>query len=409
MRMPGNIIIVGAGQAASQAIDTLRKNGFGGSITLIGDEPHWPYQRPPLSKKFLVGSLDRDRLLIRPASFYAAQGVQAHLGRRATAIDRALRRVSLDDGSSIPYDALLLCTGSRPRQLRIPGAAHAGLHVVRTLDDVDALRAEMSPGRRVVIVGGGYIGLETAATAKELGLEVLVIEMTDRVMNRVVAPVLSRFYEAEHVRRGVRVVCGVTVEEFVGDATGRVEFVRCSDGTEYPADLVVIGIGAVAADELAAASGIECASGIVVDEYCRTSDPHVYAAGDCARHPSIRYGRQQRLESVDNAFEQGSSAALNMLGITSIHDRVPWFWSDQYDLKLIIVGLSDGYDQAIVRGDVAARSFSVCYLKGGELVAVDTVNCARDQIAARKLVAARARPDPVRVGDPSIALKDACT
>jgi len=401
-----NIVIVGAGQAASQAIDTLRKKGYAGSIALVGDEPWWPYQRPPLSKKFLAGTFERDRLLIRPEQFYASHGVQVRLGHRVVGIDRAARRVTVDDGATLPYDALLLCTGSRPRRLAAPGADLAGLYFLRTLDDVDVLRPELRAGRRAVIVGGGYIGLETAATARELGLDVVVLEMADRVMNRVVSPELSRFFEAEHAKHGVRIECNARVQSFVDDGMGRVRAVRCDDGTEFPADVVVIGVGVAAADELAQAAGIECANGIVVDEHCRTSDPHVWAAGDCTSHPSLHYGQRVRLESVDNAFEQANSAALNMLGITTVHDKVPWFWSDQYDLKLIIVGLSQGHDRVIVRGDPATRAFSVCYLRDGELIAIDTVNSAKDQMAARRLIAARAKPDPVKLADQAVALKD---
>jgi 3-phenylpropionate/trans-cinnamate dioxygenase ferredoxin reductase subunit len=407
--MVDQILIVGAGQAAVQASDTLRRKGFKGALTLVGAEPHLPYQRPPLSKKYLSGALELERLLIRPPHFYTEQAVETRLGRRAEHIDRASRSVRLDDGSVLPYDALLLATGSKPRLITAPGANLAGIHYLRAIADVDGIRPELVPERRMVIVGGGYIGLEVAATARELGLEVTVLEMADRVMNRVTCCDVSSFYEAEHTRHGVRIVCNARVRAFEGGGggePGRVRAVVCEDGSEHPADIVLVGVGVLPADELAQAAGLECANGIVVDQHCRTSDPHIFAAGDCTSHPNFRYGRRMRLESVDNAFEQATSAALNMLGTPTPHDKVPWFWSDQYDLKMIIVGVCTGHDSVVMRGSPASRSFSACYLTQGELVAVDTVNNPKDQMAARKLVAARARPDPARLADPAIALKD---
>jgi 3-phenylpropionate/trans-cinnamate dioxygenase ferredoxin reductase component len=403
--MVDQIVIVGAGQAAAQAIDTLRRKGFKGSLTLVGDEPHLPYQRPPLSKKYLSGALERDRLLIRPAHFYTEHGVDTRLTRRAERIDREARKVKLDDGSELGYDALLLATGSRPRQILMQGAHLEGVRYLRNIADVDAMRAEMTPGKRLVIVGGGYIGLEVAATARGLGMEVTVLEMADRLMNRVTCGEVSAFYAAEHTRHGVRIVCNALVKMFVGSGN-RVRAVVCEDGSEHPADIALVGIGVVPEDQLARDAGLECENGIRVDQHCRTSDPHIFAAGDCTNHPSIHYGRHVRLESVDNAFEQGASAALNMLGTPTPHDKVPWFWSDQYDLKMIIVGLCQGHDAAVVRGSPAARSFSVCYLWRGELIAVDTVNQPRDQMAARKLVAGRARLDPAKLADGTIPLKD---
>jgi 3-phenylpropionate/trans-cinnamate dioxygenase ferredoxin reductase subunit len=401
------IVIVGAGQAAAQAIDTLRRKGFTGSLTLVGAEPHLPYQRPPLSKKYLSGALEQERLLLRPAHFYTDHRVEARLGCRAVHIDRAARQVRLDDGTSLGYDALLLATGSIPRQIAAPGAHLAGIHYLRNIADVEHIRPAMTPGRRMVIVGGGYIGLEVAATAREAGLEVTVLEMADRVMNRVTCAEVSAFYEAEHSRHGVRIVCNARVQAFARDSSGeRVKAVVCEDGSEHPADIVIVGVGVVPVDDLAQAAGLDCMNGIVVDQHCRTADPHIFAAGDCTYHPSIHYGRRMRLESVDNAFEQGVSAALNMLGMPTPHDKVPWFWSDQYDLKMIIVGLCQGYDAVVMRGSPESRSFSACYLFQGELVAVDTVNAPKDQMAARKLVAARARPDPVKLANASVALKD---
>jgi 3-phenylpropionate/trans-cinnamate dioxygenase ferredoxin reductase subunit len=401
------IVIAGAGQAAVQTVDTLRRKGFTGKLTLVGDEPWLPYQRPPLSKKYLAGSVQRERLLIRPAQFYAAHQVTTHLGRRVTDIARRTRHVRLDDGLALPYDALLLATGSRPRRLPAPGAELAGVHTLRTIADVDRIRAEAAAGRRLLIIGGGYIGLEVAATARELGMEVTVLEMAERVMARVTCAAVSAFYEAEHARAGVRIHCNARVRALHGDPrTGRVRGVLTEAGGEHPADLVLIGVGVAPADELARAAGLECENGVVTDAYCRTSDEGIWAAGDCASHLNRQYGRHLRLESVDNAFEQGTTVALNMLGTPTLHDKVPWFWSDQFDLKLIIVGVSHGYDTVVMRGAPATRSFSACYLRGGELVAIDSINAPKDQMAARKLIAAHARPDLAKLADPAVALKD---
>ncbi|MGH8308586.1 MAG: NAD(P)/FAD-dependent oxidoreductase [Steroidobacteraceae bacterium] len=399
-------VIVGAGQAAAQAIDTLRKKGFAGVITLVGDELEWPYQRPPLSKKYLAGALERERLAIRPAHFYSQHGVASRLGRRALEIDRLAQRLRLDDGEQLPYDALLLATGSRPRRLPAPGAELTGVYELRTVGDAERIRSGLGTGGRLVIVGGGYIGLEVAATARERGLDVTVLEMAGRVMNRVVCEPVSAFYEGEHARHGVRVVCNARVRAFADDGAGRVGAVLCEDGSAHPADLVLIGVGVAPAEELAAAAGLECSNGMIVDENCRTSDPHIFAAGDCTNFPCLRYGRRVRLESVDNAFEQGVSAALNVLGTATVHDKVPWFWSDQFELKLIIVGLCQDHDTTVVRGEPASRSFSVCYLRAGELIAIDTVNNAKDQMAARKLIAARVRPRIDKLADGSVPLRD---
>lgn len=402
--MPEHIVIVGAGQAAAQAIDTLRRREFRGRITLIGDEAFLPYQRPPLSKKYLAGALARERLALRSESYYAERAVELRLGHRCVRIDRDTHRIGLDDGEVIAYDALLLATGSRPRALQVPGAQLPGVCYLRTLADVDAIHARLREVRRVAVIGGGYIGLEVAATCRELGHDAVVLEMADRVMNRVVCPRVSRFFEAEHARHDVRILLQTGLAAFSGDT--RVRAVRDSDGGEHPADLVIVGVGVAPVDELAREAGLACDNGVVVDEYCRTSDPHIYAAGDCTNHPSARYGRRLRLESVDSAFEQATSAALNLIGTATVHDKTPWFWSDQYDVKLIIVGLSQGHDRVVLRGDPATRCFSACYLRDGELLAVDTVNSAKDQMVARKLVAARVRPDPARLADITLSLRD---
>jgi 3-phenylpropionate/trans-cinnamate dioxygenase ferredoxin reductase subunit len=403
--MISTILIIGGGQAGAQAIDTLRREGFKGRLVLVGDEPELPYQRPPLSKKFLSGELAADRLPFRHQSFYDEHRVELKLGIRATQLDPANRKVVLSNGEDVVYDRLLLCLGAVSRHLTCPGADLPGVHYLRAIADVPEIQAALKPGTRAVIIGGGYIGLETAATARKMGCLVTVLEMADRVMNRVVASNVSEYFAHEHRAHGVNIVCNTRVVRLEGSS--RVERVVCADGTSYEADLLVVGVGAVANVELAGDAGLKCDNGIVVDEYCRTSDPAIFAAGDCTNHPSLRFEMRVRLESVDNAFEQAKAAALNMLDKPTVHDRVPWFWSDQFDNKLLIVGLSQGHDQQLTRGDPALRSFTVCYLKGGELLAVEAVNHSKDYMAARKLIAERARPNLDKLADPQIALKEA--
>jgi 3-phenylpropionate/trans-cinnamate dioxygenase ferredoxin reductase subunit len=403
--MISTILIIGGGQAGAQAIDTLRREGFRGRLVLIGGEPELPYQRPPLSKKYLSGEMAADRLPFRHRAFYDEHRVELKLGRRAVRLDPAARQVELADGEQLTYDRLLLCLGAESRQLTCPGAALAGVHYLRGLADVAPIQAGFKPQARVVIIGGGYIGLETAATCRKMGCEVTVLEMADRVMNRVAAPSVSQYFAQEHRAHGITLICDTRVVCLEGQ--GRVENVVCADGTRHPADLVIVGVGAVATTELASAAGLACDNGIVVDEYCRTSDALIYAAGDCTNHPSPRFGRRVRLESVDNAFEQAKTASLNLLDRPVVHDRVPWFWSDQFDNKLLIVGLSQDYDRLVLRGDPASRSFSVCYLKGRELLAVEAVNHSKDYMAARKLIAERVLFDVGKLADSELALKEA--
>jgi len=397
-------VIVGSGHAGAQGAESLRREGYAGRIVLIGAEPHLPYQRPPLSKKLLAGELTFERALIKSAAYYEQARIELRRGERVRAIECRQRRVTLESGATLVYDRLLLCPGSEARRLNVPGVDLGGVFYLRTIDEVESIRARCRPGARLVVVGGGYIGLEIAATCVKLGLDVTVLEMMDRVMNRVVAPEVSTFFAAEHSGHGVKLHCNTAVAAFEGDA--EVRQVVCSDGRRFTADVVVIGVGIVAVTDVAAAAGITCDNGIVVDEYCRTSDPDVFAAGDCTDHPSRRYGRRVRLESVDNAFEQARSAAANMLGKSVVHDKVPWFWSDQFDLKLLIVGLSHGYDRCLLRGDPQTHSFSACYLREGELIALDAVNNPKDYMAARKLITERARPDLSRLPDVSVALRD---
>jgi 3-phenylpropionate/trans-cinnamate dioxygenase ferredoxin reductase subunit len=402
--MISTILIIGGGQAGAQAVDTLRREGFSGRLVLVSDEPHLPYQRPPLSKKFLSGELAADRLPFRHQSFYDEHRVELKLGIRATRLDPAARSAALSNGEVIVYDRLLLCLGAVSRQLTCPGAELPAVHYLRGIADVAQIQEGLKPGARVVIIGGGYIGLETAATARKMGCAVTVLEMADRLMNRVVASNVSEYFAHEHRTQGVKIICNTRVVRLEGQS--RVERVVCADGGTHEADLLVVGVGAIANMQLAADAGLTCENGIVVDEYCRTSDSAIYAAGDCTYHPSRRFEMRVRLESVDNAFEQAKAAALNILDRPTAHDRVPWFWSDQFDNKLLIVGLSQGHDQQVTRGDPATRSFTVCYLKGGELLAVEAINHPKDYMAARKLIADRVRPDLDKLADPLVALKE---
>lgn len=403
--MQDTILIIGASHAAAQAVDSLRREGHSGPLILAGEEPFLPYQRPPLSKKFLTGELEAERLWIRPESFYAKQEVELKLGQRATAIDRGRREVTFDDGSRLAYGRLLLATGARPRPAPLPGAALAGVYGLRSLADVEAIRQDLAPGRRAVLIGAGFIGLECAASLVRLGLEVTVLEMADRVMSRMIAPEMSAFYSSVHAAEGVRLLTGQQVSAIEGEQ--RVSGVLCADGSRHPADLVIVAIGVLPNVELAAAAGLACDNGIAVDEHCRSSDPDIYAIGDCCSFPSQRYGRRVRLESVDNACEQAKTAAANLCGTSTVHDKLPWFWSDQYELKLQIVGLSQGHDRVVLRGDVAGRKFSCCYLHGQELLALDAINQPGEFMAAKRLIGERSRFDPDRLADPAIPLKEA--
>jgi 3-phenylpropionate/trans-cinnamate dioxygenase ferredoxin reductase component len=402
-RTESTVIVVGASHAGAQAVDSLRRDGFVGRVVLVGDEPHLPYQRPPLSKKFLLGEVALDRLAIRQAAFYDQHRVEAMTGVRVTAIDAALGSVALSDGRSLRYDNLILCVGSRVRRLTCPGAELSGVHYVRTVDDVTRMQAEMGPGKNVVVIGAGYIGLETAASARKLGMNVTVLEMAERCLNRVTAPVVSEFYARKHAQEGARLLTNTRVDALVGET--RVIGVQCGDGSIIPADVVVVGVGIVPEVELAKSAGAVCDNGIVVDEHCRTSVPHIYAAGDCTHHPSVRYGYRVRLESVDNAVEQARVAAAHICGKEVPHAHTPWFWSDQYDVKLQTAGLLQGYDQQIVRGDPQSGHFSVWYLKAGELLAVDAINRAGDFIVGKRWIGERKHPDVTKLADVNLELK----
>jgi len=398
-----HIVVVGAGHAAGQLVVSLRQHKHEGRITLIGDERWPPYQRPPLSKKFLLGELATERLFVKPLSFYDVPGVALRTGERVASIDRASKTVTTAAGESIGYDRLVIATGATPRRLDLPGAGLPGVHYLRNIDDVDTIRPALVPGCKLAVVGAGYIGLEVAAVARMLGAEVTVLEKLDRVLSRVVSPAVSSFYEAEHRTRGIEFRLGVDVKGF--DGSERVTAVHTTAGA-IAADLVVIGIGVIPATDLAAAAGLRTEDGILVDVHCRTDDEAVYAIGDCTNHPNPLFGRRLRLESVHNAVEQARTAAANLCGEPLEYVQVPWFWSDQYDLKLQIAGISAGYDQSILRGNPASGSFSCLYLRDGRLLAIDAINSARDFMQAKPLIAAGAMMAPAQLADPALALKD---
>lgn len=396
----GAMVIVGAGHAAGQAAASLRQEGFDGEIVIIGDEAHIPYQRPPLSKAYLSGEHGLEKVYLRPAKFYQDKNVTVKTGVRVETIDTDAHTVTTDSGETIAYEKLLLATGGRPRQLTIPGSDLRGIHYLRGIDDVDGIRQEMEPRKKMVIVGGGYIGLEVAAVAVESGLEVHVLEMEQRILQRVTTEQMSSYYHQLHESRGVHIHTGAAVTAFKG--SGRVEGVLCGD-EEYPADIVIVGIGIIPNVEVAQNAGIECDNGILVDDHCRTSAPDVFAAGDCTNHPNPLLGRRLRLESVPNAMEQARVAAANMCGGDRTYASIPWFWSDQYELKLQMVGFSSDGDTAVVRGDMAANQFAVFYLKDGAVVAADAVNSPKEFMICKQLIGKQV--DPAVLADPEADLK----
>jgi 3-phenylpropionate/trans-cinnamate dioxygenase ferredoxin reductase subunit len=402
--MQNTVVIAGAGHAAGQTIVSLRQGGFAGRIVLVGEEPYLPYQRPPLSKKFLAGEVDVARLLLRQEKFYEDHAVDLRLNTRVTHLEPGARTAMLSTGDRLGYDKLVLATGSRVREVSLPGSRLPGVHYLRTIEDVDRIRDHFRPGASLVIVGAGYIGLEVAAVAITHGLKVTVIEMADRVMARVEAPPLTDFMARVHRAAGVEIRCNTGVRSFTGDT--RLRGVVGSNGVEIPADLAIVGIGIVPNVELAEAAGLVCSNGIMVDEYCRTSDADVLAVGDCTNHPNPLLGKRLRLESVHNAQEQAKTAATTILGRLEPYAQIPWFWSDQYDLKLQIAGLSSSTEQTVLRGDPESRSFAVFFLDEGRLTACYAVNSPREFMLSKKLIALKSRPDPALLRDTNVPFKD---
>ncbi|MEA3009696.1 MAG: 3-phenylpropionate/trans-cinnamate dioxygenase ferredoxin reductase component [Sphingomonadales bacterium] len=397
-----DIVIVGAGHAGAQAAIQLRQLGFAGSIALIGAEPEPPYERPPLSKEYLAGEKDFERMLVRPESFWAERGVELVLGTSIASVDPVAKVL---EGGRFGYGALIWAAGGVPRRLGCEGGDLAGIHLVRRKSDVDSIRSELGAVRRVAVVGGGYIGLETAAVLRKLGKEVVLLEALDRVLARVAGTEISQFYAAEHRARGVDVRLGAAVASILGES-GRVAAVRLQDGGSIDAEMAIVGIGVDAAVAPLLAAGAAGANGVDVDAFCRTSLPDVYAIGDCAAHENrFAGGLRIRLESVQNAHDQATTAAKAIAGDALPYDAVPWFWSNQYDLRLQTVGLSVGHDRTVVRGRPEERSFSVLYLLGGRIIALDCVNSTRDYVQGRKLVLDGRVIEPERLADTEVPLK----
>jgi 3-phenylpropionate/trans-cinnamate dioxygenase ferredoxin reductase subunit len=397
------VVVVGAGHAGAEVVATLRQNAYEGRIILIGDEPELPYRRPPLSKTYLSGEATRESLLIRSAAAYDKLQVECWIGTQVLDIDRVKKSVLLSDGRVQPYTKLVLATGGRPRRLTDPEAQKPNVHYIRTLADIDQLQPGFTRGKSLLVIGGGYIGLEAAAVGIKSGLAVTVLEAAPRLLARVAAPEISAFYEGAHRRRGVDVRTRVSVQAFHGDQ--QVQSVTLSDGSVLEVDLIIVGIGIVPNDELARSAGLDVDNGIVVDSYAQTMDPDILAVGDCAQHFNGFLARLLRIESVPSAQEQGRTAALAICGKAVAHAAVPWFWSDQFDLKLQMVGLNPGYDQLVLRGDPLTESFTAFYLKQGIVLSVDAVNRPQDFMVAKRLVAERLVVDPLVLADESVSLK----
>jgi 3-phenylpropionate/trans-cinnamate dioxygenase ferredoxin reductase subunit len=395
-------VIIGGGQAGLQCAASLRQMGFDGAVTIIAEEATPPYQRPPLSKAYLKGQMEEERLLLKTPDWFKGEKVKLRLSERALSVDLAARRVRTEK-RELTYGALVLATGSRPRALPVPGAELSGVFDLRTLEDVAAIKDAVQPGQRAVVIGAGYIGLEGAAVLRSLGLEVDVVELAPRVLARVTGETISAFYQNLHESQGVRFHLGQGVEAIEGSASG--SGVRLTGGVVLPTDLVLVGIGIVPNQELAAEAGLEFGDGIIVDDEARTSDPHVFAIGDCAERPLARYGRKGRLESVHNAIEQGKLAAAAITGSNAPSIDTPWFWSDQYDVKLQIAGLSTGFDETVLRGSAKEKSFAVFYLNGGELIACDAVNRPGEFLMAKRMIASHAVPRREALADPNIPIK----
>ena len=404
--MQADVVIVGAGHGGAQCAIALRQGGFTGTVAMIGREPEPPYERPPLSKEYFAREKTFDRLYIRPPQFWEEKQIDMVLGTEVLSVDPAAKQLSLSDGSTCTYGVLVWATGGDPRRLTCPGADLAGVHAVRTKADCDQLMGEIDGGvRNIAVIGGGYIGLEAAAVLSKLSCKVTLLEALPRVLARVAGPELSAFYEAEHRAHGVDLRTGVGVEALEGE--GRVSGVRLADSTVIPAEAVIVGIGIVPSVGPLIAAGAAGGNGVDVDEYCRTSLPDIYAIGDCAAFAcAYAGGTVMRVESVQNANDQATCVAKAILGDAKPYHAFPWFWSNQYDLRLQTAGLSVGYDQTVVRGNVADRSFSVIYLKQGRMIAIDCVNMVKDYVQGRKLIEAGASPDPAQLADASVPLKE---
>ncbi|HEY6131446.1 MAG TPA: FAD-dependent oxidoreductase [Halioglobus sp.] len=399
-------VIIGASHAAAQLATSLRQGGWQGHISIVGDEAIPPYHRPPLSKGYLAGEKHSDELLIRPATFYDKSDIDLVLGTRVSVLDRENKLITLHDGGSIPYTKLAITTGARVRKLSLPGHELEGVFYLRDLNDVNLVRGYIGAGKSAVIIGGGYIGLETAASMRKLGMKVTVLEALPRILQRVTAPEVSAFYSRVHREEGVEIITDAVVDSIVGN--GVVAGVKLANGMHLDANLVVIGVGVLPATELAESAGLAVNNGIVVDEFARTSDPDIVAAGDCTSHYNRIYDRHVRLESVQNATDQAKIAANTLCGKLEAYNALPWFWSDQYDLKLQIAGLSQGFDRVVLRGTSDnGRSFAAFYFSGDRLLAVDAVNRPKEFMAVRRALTAGQSADAAKLADDTVDIQQA--
>lgn len=401
-----DVLVVGAGQAGAQLAISLRQGGYTGSISLVGDEPDPPYERPPLSKDYLAGEKTAERLLLRPPHFWNERDIDLKLSTTIVRVDPDRRVAVTECGEELSYDHLVWAAGGYPRPLPVPGAKLEGVHVVRTRAQTDDLRRDLGWAQNVVIIGGGYIGLESAAVLVSQGKKVVLVEAMERILARVAGEPVSQFYAAEHRERGVDIRTGTGVTDFEGCGV-RVSHVVTSDGERIPADVVIVGIGLIPSQAVLAQAGAATENGVIVDDHCRTSLPHIFAIGDCARHRSTFGGGDHiRLESVQNAVDQAKTVAGVLLGEPQPYNALPWFWSHQYDLKLQTAGLSHGHDEIVLRGDPGTRCFSLIYLRRGKVIAVDAINNVRDFMGAKLLVEAALEIDPALLADASVPLKE---
>jgi 3-phenylpropionate/trans-cinnamate dioxygenase ferredoxin reductase component len=402
--MRAGTVIVGTGQAGFQTAASLRSEGYADPITLIGEEPHIPYNRPPLSKGFVLGTQDAESIELRPVNFYKTHQISLLCGERVVGISRAEKQIEIASGGNLSYDSLVLAVGASNRRLPVPGGDLEGVLYLRSLAEAIFIKKRIEESQRIVVVGGGFIGLELAAVANALGKSVTVIEALPRVMARVVAPIISEFFRELHTSRNVKILCGATVTEIRG-VNGHVNEVVISDGSIHAADLVLVGIGVVPNIELARDSGLAASNGIAVNEHLETEDKNIFAIGDCAEYPNAFAGGRVRLESVQNAADQAQCVAMTISGRRTKYNSLPWFWTDQYEIKLQMAGISAGHDRVVTRGNAEARKLSVFYFRNGKLIAVDSINRPVDHMIGRKLIASGAKLTPEECADESVDLK----
>lgn len=402
--MAKSVLVIGASHGGTAVAASLRQQGFHGQLTLVGSEASLPYNRPPLSKTYLSEKQSSEQILLRPESFYARNKIDLCLNTQVTDINLAQKKAQLSTGDTLSWDELVFATGSRVRKLAAPGAELDNVFYLRTLEDANFIRKAMDKCQSAVIVGGGYIGLEIASSLRKAGKAVTVLEMEKRILQRVTSEPMSRFYQQVHVDQGVVIHTEKMLAELTGE-NGQVKYAVCTDGTRLPTDMVIVGIGVLPVIDLPEEAGIDCDNGILVDEHCQTSAPSVWAIGDCSNQPNKMYDKRLRLESVPNAMEQARVVASNLIGRKAVHQSVPWFWSDQYDLKLQMAGFSTDADSEVVRGSEQSRSFARFYWKKGRLMGVDAVNRPQEFVLCRKLLQSGTTVDPDKLGDPTVDLK----